>query len=423
MVPELQPFRDALTKAWTSKGGELNNNVYEGRQAGLVKNINTIYDGLRSTSVCFLDDKPSITVLPELHVTKILLEDGTATGITATNASGSTLTLKAKKEIILSAGAFQSPQLLLLSGIGPAAHLSTHNIPCKIDSPHVGQNLLDHPILPHVFKLKRGMGMDHHLLFPNSSKEAAVAAYTTSRSGPLRSGLLELVAFPRIDERLEKYPQYRAAKAANGGKDPFGPDGQPHFEVDFVPMFSKPFQWNFPSPEGDGKEDSDYLTVIVDLLRPVSKAGSVTLGSADAMASPVINQNFCNDDLDVIALREGVRHIDDILMHGEGMKELVGEDYPWPMPRASDGAMDRMVLERLQTGFHPCGSCRMGDKGVEQGVVDGRLRVHGVKGLRVVDASVMPVIPDCRIQNGVYMVGERGAEFVKEDWKELYGEK
>ena len=93
----------------------------------------------------------------------------------------------------------------------------------------------------------------------------------------------------------------------------------------------------------------------------------------------------------------GVRFVDDIIMNGDGMKDLVGNDYPWPMPRASDEG---------QTGFHPCGTNRL-SKDIGQGVVDGELKVHGVKGLRVIDASIFPIIPDCRIQNVVYMVAEK----------------
>jgi choline dehydrogenase len=94
-----------------------------------------------------------------------------------------------------------------------------------------------------VFKLKDGCGLDAHLLHEGPMKEAAVRAYNRDQSGPLHSGLLELVGFPRIDKRLEKIPAYVKAKEANGGLDPFGPDGQPHFEVDFVPVFANAFQW------------------------------------------------------------------------------------------------------------------------------------------------------------------------------------
>jgi choline dehydrogenase len=102
----------------------------------------------------------------------------------------------------------------------------------------------------------------------------------------------------------------------------------------------------FPTPPS-----GDWLTVIVDLLRPVSTPGEVRLRSANAQDQMYINLNFFGSDLDLIAMREGIRFVDDILMTGEGMKDIVGEDYPWPMPRHSDEAMNRMILERSQTGF------------------------------------------------------------------------
>lgn len=161
------------------------------------------------------------------------------------------------------------------------------------------------------------------------------------------------------------------------------------------------------------------MTVIVDLLRPLSRSGTVKLNSADALVQPNVNLNFFADDLDIIALRQGVRFVDDILQTGEGFKDIIGEDYPWPMPRNSDEAMNKMILERSQTGFHPCGTTRL-SKDIKQGVVDSQLRVHGVKNLRVIDASVFPVIPDCRIQNAVYMVAEKGADMIKAEYPKLF---
>lgn len=111
-------------------------------------------------------------------------------------------------------------------------------------------------------------------------------------------------------------------------------------------MFSDAFQWHFPVPP-----EGDWLTVIVDLLRPLSRNGEVKLNSADPHQQPYINLNFFSNELDILALREGVRFVDDILMTGDGMKEILGEDYPWPMPRHSDEAMNKMILERSQTGY------------------------------------------------------------------------
>jgi hypothetical protein len=204
---------------------------------------------------------------------------------------------------------------------------------------------LDHPIVPFVLQIKDGFGLDDHLLRAGPLNDAAVAAYKRDKTGPVSSGLLELVGFPRIDERLEKYPAYREAKAANGGLDPFGPAGQPHFELDFVGAFSTAFQWHYPMPE-----KGNYMTVIVDLLRPLSE-GEVTLNSANPQVQANINLNFFANDLDILAMREGVRWTYDVLTNGAGFKDIVLGEYPWKMPLHSDDEMKRAVLDRSQTGF------------------------------------------------------------------------
>ncbi len=314
--------------------------------AGLWKCPNSIDDGKRSSAWRFLEGKTNVTVLAKTAAKQVIVENGKAVGAEVIGPDGQTYSFRANAEVIVSLGVFESPKLLMLSGIGPKQTLDKFDIKTVVESPHVGQNLLDHPILPHVFKLKDGYGLDHHLLRAGLEKDAAVSAYRWKNRGPLTSGLLELVGLPRIDKYLEKIPEYNEAKEKNGGLDPFGPAGQPHFEIDFVPMISDAFQWHIPTPA-----QVDYLTVIVDLLRPMSKTGVVTLNSADPLAQPNVNINFFAEDLDIVAMREGVRYVDDVLMNGEGMKDIIGEDYPWPMPRTSDEAMDKMILERSQTGF------------------------------------------------------------------------
>jgi choline dehydrogenase len=177
-----------------------------------------------------LQGKPNVTVLPQTHSKRLLVEQHgdslKCVGVEVILPTGECKSFRAKRETIVSSGVFESPKLLMLSGIGPKEELSKFNIPVKVESPNVGRNLLDHPIMPHVFRIKEGTGLDGHLLRPGLAKDAAIEAYRTKKSGPLASPLLEMVGLPRIDERLEKYPEYRAAKAANGGKDPFGPDGQ-----------------------------------------------------------------------------------------------------------------------------------------------------------------------------------------------------
>ncbi|KAI9727070.1 MAG: hypothetical protein M1834_008538 [Cirrosporium novae-zelandiae] len=414
MVPELEPFRQALTKAWVSKGQKLTEDIYSGTVNGLVKCMNTIYKGVRSSSGIFIKGKPNVTLLSQTFSKKLVIESRKVVGVTVIGPDGEDVTFKAKNEVIVSQGVFETPKLLMLSGIGPEEALSAHNIQPVVISPHVGQNLLDHPLMPYVRRLKDGYGLDGHLLRAGPMNSAAISAYRKNHTGPLSSGLLELVGFPRIDKYLQTSKEYVAYKKAHGDIDPFGPSGQPHFEIDFVPMFSDAFQWHIPTPP-----TGDYLTILVDLVRPLSRNGTVTLNSTNPLDQPHINLNFFSNDLDLVALREGVRFVDEILTQGEGMKDLIGEDYPWPMPRHSDEAMKTAILERSQTGFHPCGTCRLSPN-IETGVVDHALKVHGVKDLRVVDASVIPVIPDCRIQNSVYMIAEKVADMIKKEYDELY---
>jgi choline dehydrogenase-like flavoprotein len=244
LVPELKPFRDALEKAWLSKGEKLTDDVYSGEQAGLTKCMNSIYKGVRSSSWVFLLGKPNITVLSSTHSKRLIIENGVARGINVHGPNGEDLSFYAKREVIVSSGVFESPKLLLLSGIGPAEELARHGIDPVVKSPHVGQNILAHPILAHVFHLKDGYGLDNHILRAGPMKTAAVQTYKKDKTGPLSSGLLELVGFPRIDEYLNRSKEYVEYKKKNGNVDPFGPGGQPHFQIDFVvcpPPLSSPF--------------------------------------------------------------------------------------------------------------------------------------------------------------------------------------
>jgi choline dehydrogenase len=230
----MKPFRDALTEAWVSKGQPLSDDIYGGKMEGLVKCVDSIYNGKRSSSWTFLEGKKNAIVLGSTNSKEIVIENGKATGVTVILPDGTEATFKAKYEVIVSSGVFESPKLLMLSGIGPKKELEAHGIKAKVESEHVGQNLLDHPILSHVFKMKDGYGLDSHLLRAGPQHDGAVSAYRWKNSGPYTSGLLELVAFPRIDKELATSKEYNEYLKKNGGVDPFGPGGQPHFEIDFV---------------------------------------------------------------------------------------------------------------------------------------------------------------------------------------------
>ncbi|KAJ5095195.1 hypothetical protein N7532_007486 [Penicillium argentinense] len=338
-------------------GHPLTEEIFSGEMEGLTHCVDTIYQGERQGSSLYLKNKPNVTILYGIQSKRLIIDPVTSVCSDVTvisNAYNTEINVYTSREVILSQGVFDAPKLLMLSGVGPATELAKDGIKPIAESPHVGQHLLDHPIVPFVLQIKDGFCLDDHILCPDTLNNSAIATYKRSKTGLIRSSLLELVGLPRIDERLEKYPVYRESKAANGRLDLFGPAGQPHFELDFVGMFSTAFQWHYPSP----------------------RRGTVTLNSANAQVLPNINLNF------------------------------FGNERSQP-------------CARVQTGFHPCGTARL-SKNIHQCVVDPKLRVHGVRNLRIADASIIPVIPDCRIQNSMYMIGEKGADIIKSDNKYLY---
>jgi choline dehydrogenase len=201
---------------------------------GLTTCVSSIYKGNRSSSWSFLEGKDNVTIVSSAHSKNLIIENGKAVGIVVIGPDGRDYSFRAKYEVIVSSGVFESPKLLMLSGIGPEKELSAHGIKPVVKSAHVGQNLLDHPILSHVFRLKDGNSFDNHLLRAGPMHDGAVSAYRKNKSGPYGSGLLELAGFPRIDDYLNTSKEYVEYKAKNGSVDPFGPGGQPHFEIDFV---------------------------------------------------------------------------------------------------------------------------------------------------------------------------------------------
>src|SRR3569833_3852054 len=139
--------------------------------------VDTIYKGRRSGSFLFVKNKPNIKIQPQVHSKRLLLDPGKVVrGVTVIDPSGNELSFYASREVIVSEGVFESPKLLMLSGIGPARELSRHNIPVIVDTPHVGQNLLDHPGVTFVLQVKEGFGMDDHLLRAGPKHPATLAA-------------------------------------------------------------------------------------------------------------------------------------------------------------------------------------------------------------------------------------------------------
>ena len=228
------PLASRLFQAWQSRGYSISGDVWAGKVGGMSHVVRSIYGGVRSTSNCFIKGKSNITILTSTLAELIVIKNGEAEGVVVQNADGRAY-YQAQDEVIVSCGVFESPKLLMLSGIGPQEELLAMGIPCLADSPQVGKNLQDHPVMPHVFEVPEELSMDW-ILRPGFEHDKAAHQYKSTKTGPFTSGLLEVSAFSRIDERLHTCKEWRNLMDAQGS-DPLGPHGQPHFELDFVVCF------------------------------------------------------------------------------------------------------------------------------------------------------------------------------------------
>ena len=311
-------------------------------------------------------DRANLTVRTGEQVRRVLLEDGHARGVEL--AGGQVL---ARREVILSAGAVGSPHLLMLSGIGHAAELARAGVEPRVHLPGVGRNLHDHVTLDVIMNAVVPVGLTE------TDTPAARLRYERDRLGPLTSNVAEAVAFFRSD----------------------GAPGAPDLEVIWAPIA---FQEDGPAAG---------LTVGVVLLQPESR-GSITLVDADPASPPRIDPGYLTAEADVCTLATGARFAER-LFATRALRPLVdGSMAPWAHGM-SDSSLVKHVREHAETLFHPVGTCRMGAAGDPAAVVDPLLRVRGVQGLRVVDASVLPTITRGHTHAPSVMLGERAAELIR----------
>ena len=303
-------------------------------------------------------------------------------------SSNGALTLKAKREVILSAGALQSPQLLMLSGVGPGAHLQALGIPVLQDLPGVGQHLHDHI---DVVQVVEGIqSPDHRELFGLSLAGAVralsgVFEWRRHRRGMLTTNFGEGGAFIRStpDETM--------------------PDLQLHFVV------GKLVDHGRKTVFGHG------YSCHVCILRPKSR-GSVTLASADPLAAPLIDPAFLNHDDDTARLARGFKLMRQILAQ-PALKQHGGREVAASAAAQTDDQIEAYIRQHADTIYHPVGTCRMGPAAQAASggsVVDAQLRVHGLEGLRVVDASVMPQIVGGNTNAPTIMIAEKAADLIRQ---------
>jgi choline dehydrogenase len=330
--------------------------------------------------------RPNLTVMTDTLVEKVELDGKRATGVTVRTATG-TRTIHAAREVILSAGALQSPKLLQLSGIGPADVLSQAGVPLRHELPAVGRNLADHAMFSMSYRLHNDRGANHQ--FSGWRLALHVLRYYLTRKG--------LMAYTS--------PEVTALLSLRSSRD------WPDVQFGVGPFSMRSSEEIKADPGRGALEDKPGITVNAIALRPKSR-GSVAIRSADVEDRPAVDANWWGDPDDKAFLTDMVRLVRRY-MRQPALARFVGEEVVPGAGVESDEEIGT-VLEWLSSpGVHATGTCRMGD--AADSVVDSRLRVHGVAGLRVVDCSVMPLPPAGNTNGPAMVVGWRAAELILED--------
>lgn len=322
--------------------------------------------------------RDNLTILTDALVERILFEDDRVWGV-AYQRDGQAREIKAKKAVILAGGAFQTPQLLMLSGIGPARHLKEMGLAVRIDRAEVGKGLQDHIDYVAAFET-RGSAFLGKSLTGSFKSLGSIVRWLFTRKGAMTTPYAEAGGFVRTPLAGER------------------PDVQFHFVVAIVEDHGR------AAVKGHG------YSCHACVLRPESR-GTVKLQSLDPAAPPLIDPDFLGDQRDVETLKAGVRAMYRIL-ETPPMTRFKGRDR-YPIDLDDDAALERLIRARADTVYHPVGTARMGSDA--NAVVDPRLRVRGVQGLYIADASVMPRLVGGNTNAPSIMIGERCADFVRED--------
>ena len=380
------PRKNPLTRAFVDAGEQAGYPVtgdYNGaQQEGFGPFDATIYKGIRwSAATAYL--RPALK-RPNCNITRafarrIVIEDGRATGVEVSRGNKIEV-IKANKEVIVAASSLNSPKLLMLSGIGPAAHLKEHGIEVVADRPGVGQNLQDHLELYIQQASTKPVSLFAHWNIRGKAKIGL--EWLLWKTGLGSSNQFESAGFIRSDAGI-KYPdiQYHFLPIAVSYDGKVAPDGH-GFQAHVGPMRSK-------------------------------SRGQVTLRSADPAEHPKIEFNYMSDPQDWVDFRKCIRLTREIFAQA-AFDPFRGREIQPGVDAQSDDALDDFIRAHAESAYHPCGTCKMGAADDPMAVVDPETRVIGVAGLRVADSSIFPRVPNGNTNGPSLMVGEKAADHILE---------
>jgi len=381
-VPDRHPICEAFIQSAIELGFPRNDDFNGASQEGVGYHQTTTRKGRRcSTAVGYLRpamQRPNLQVMTGALTEKIVFDGRRATGVTF-RQDGRAVTARAGREVILCGGAVNSPQLLMLSGIGPHEHLTERGIPVLHHLPGVGQSLQDHYSAP--IKLKCLMPITVNDVMQSNVRKVTVGLqYMMFKSGPLAMATSPAALFARTRPELAS------------------PD---------IKCSISPFSAERPQ---DGLHPWSGFTMIAYQLRPESR-GQIKLRSADPVDPPAVYPNYLATDTDQRTIVAGLRLCRQLLANSHLQRFIASEFLPGQTVQ-SDHQLLNFARQRGGTVYHPTSTCKMGRD--PMAVVDPELRVHGVEGLRVADASIMPTVVSGNTNAATIMIGERAADMARE---------
>jgi len=372
------PLFDALLLAGEQSGQGTSDDLNGYRPEGIARFDSTIRNGRRSSAaVAHLKPalkRPNLDLVTHALANRIVIEKGQAVGVEY-EKNGTKRQARASHSVIISCGAIKTPQLLMLSGIGPADDLKAMDITPIQDLPGVGQNLQDHLMVTTAFQCLKPVTLDQ--LTQPLKKLTVGLQWLLTRSGIGASNIWEMGGLVCGNQAAV----------------------HPNLQYHFTPVYS---EWS-----GRKIRLQQGYQLNCDQLRPKSK-GEIKLRSRDPRERPAVFFNYLNDPHDVQELMEGMNLMNELLTQ-PAFDEFRGSRIT-PAPSITKNELENWVRANASTDYHPCGTCRMGTD--DHAVVDEELRVHGIEGLRVVDASVMPDILSGNLNAPTQMIAERAADYL-----------
>ena len=379
-TPYAKAFIDGCVEAGIPKTKDYNGEKQKG--ASLLQF--TIKNGKRhSTATAFLKPamkRSNLTVVTWAKAKHVIIKNNRAVGVEFQNRNGEIKQEFTKKEIILSAGAYQSPQILMLSGIGDPKELKVNGIKIKKELSGVGKNLQDHLIVLVSSLSKKQQGFNHHLKPLNQF--IGMINYLINKKGPMTCSILEAAAFFEVHGSNSPNVQFHFSPLQVGNKyitDVYNPKTYPKI---------------------------DGYSVVPTLLKPKSR-GFVGLKSSSFLDDPIIQPNFLSNEEDLKILVTGTKKALQVL-NSQAFRPYKKENN-FPLDKSENGIIEH-IKKSLETVYHPVGTCKMGND--KMAVVNSELKVHNLDGLRVVDASIMPTIVSGNTNAACIMIAEKAADMI-----------